>query len=300
MKPSTVIYIAISVLIMLIGMFICSAATASAEASNTDIYYSKENEAGDMVFTYDFTENNIRKLSIETLDADINIYKVQGNSYIELINFADGTYTFSYTNRIVSLTNNTNLSNLLQFGTNNFYFDGLRHYLRGISDPNKSKTVNVYVGSDSAIQSVVLSAASGDISLASMTNTCDYSITVSDGKADISSITSAGTFEFSGDNASLSVKDIVCDSFKASVHNGNISTSNMSSANSVYANTDAGNITLGLTRPITEYKAKLNSVKGTVSVYGNIYEMGYNDPVENSADINLEVSVNTGNITITE
>ena len=203
MKPSTVIYIAVSILIMLLGMFICSAATAAAEASGTDIYYSKENEAGDMVFTYDFTEDNVRKLSIETLDANVNIIKVNGNSYIELINFADGTYTFSHTNRIVSLTNNTNLSNLLQFGTNNFYFDGLRHYLRGVADSTKEKTVNVYVGSDSAIQSVVLSATSGNISLSSMSGSCDYNITASDGKVEISSLSSVGRCEFSGDNADL-------------------------------------------------------------------------------------------------
>ncbi|MBQ2827485.1 MAG: DUF4097 family beta strand repeat protein [Clostridia bacterium] len=298
MKPSTVIYIAVSVLIMLLGMFICSAASAAAEASGTDIYYSKENEAGDMVFTYDFTENNIRKLAIETLDADINVIKVQGNSYIELINFADGTYTFSYTNRIVSLTNNTNLSNLLQFGTNNFYFDGLRHYLRGITDTTKEKKVNVYIGSDSAIQSVVLSATAGDISLSAISDACDYSVTASDGKVEISSLSSVGLFEFNGDNADITLKDIACDNFKAKLHNGSVSAANLSVTSTVFANTDAGNISLALTRPITEYKAKLNSVKGTVSVYGSIYEMGYNDPVENSADINLEVSVNTGNITI--
>ena len=296
MKPSSLIYLLFAVAIILVGLFICSAASAAASANGSELFNSKQNDEGDLVFTYDFSADNVKKISIETLDADVKIEKTSGSSYIELINFADGSYTFSHTNRIVSVTNNTNLSSILQFGTNGFHFDGLRHYLRGTVDTTRPKSVKVYVGSDSVLQSVVVSLQSGDFSIRNISVQCDYDISVTDGKTSVLSLYNVGSLKFEGSNSDLEIKNADCDVFRGSLHNGSITADNFRVSSSLFANTDAGSIKLSLLTPLTEFRSSINSVKGNVSINGNVYENGYNDALDSNNDYNFEIKVNTGDI----
>ena len=299
MKPSSLIYLVFAVAIIFVGLFICSAASAAASASGSELFNSKQNDEGDLVFTYDFSADNVKRLSIETLGADVMIEKTSGNSYIELVNFADGSYTFSHTNRIVSVTNNTNLSSILQFGTNGFHFDGLRHYLRGTVDTAKPKSVRVYVGPDSVLQSVDVSLQSGDFSIRNISVQCDYKISVTDGETSVFSLYNAGSLKFDGNNSDLEIKNADCDIFSGSLHNGSITADNFRVSSSLFANTDAGSIKLSLLIPITEFRSSINSVKGNVSINGNVYENGYNDAVDSNDRYNFEIKVNTGDIVLT-
>ena len=278
MKPSSLIYLLFAVAIILVGLFICSAASAAASANGSELFNSKQNDEGDLVFTYDFSADNVKKISIETLDADVMIEKTSGSSYIELINFADGSYTFSHTNRIVSVTNNTNLSSILQFGTNGFH------------------SVKVYVGPDSVLQQIAVTLQSGDFSIRNISVQCDYDISVTDGKTSVLSLYNAGSLKFEGSNSDLEIKNADCDIFRGSLHNGSITADNFRASSSLFANTDAGSIKLSLLTPLTEFRSSINSVKGNVSINGSVYENGYNDAVEKNEDYNFEIKVNTGDI----
>ena len=295
MKPSSLIYLVFAVAIIFVGLFICSAASSSG----SELFNSKQNDEGDLVFNYDFSADNVKRLSIEILDADVMIERTSGNSYIELINFDDGSYTFSHTGRLLSVSNDTNLSSILQFGTNGFHFDGLRHFLRGTVDTARPKSVRVYVGPDSALTKIQVSTQSGDFSIRNISVQCDYDINIKDGSTTVYSLSNAGNFVFEGNNSNLEIKNVDCDEFNASLHNGSINATNFDVTVSLHANTDTGNINLSLLRSLSDYKSSISSVRGDVSINGNIYDNGYNDAVNKKEDYNFEIIVNTGDITLT-
>ena len=298
MKPTSIIFIVLSIVIMIVGLFICSAASSAAEEAGIEIFGSEKNELGDLVFTYDFSDDNIKKISIETLDADVNVHSTDGNSYIELINFHEGSYSFSKNNRMISVANNANISSLLQFGSGNFSFNGLRHYFREMPKNGHPKTVNIYINPENELQFLSFDVSSGDLEISSVSAECDYDISVSGGAADIKGIYTPGKIEFEGSSSQLSLTDVACDVFISEQHNGGIVAQNFAVFTSLSAETDSGDISLSLAKAISEYKASISTVKGTVSVLGSNYEAGYFDTVESKDDINFKISVNTGNISI--
>lgn len=298
MKPTSIIFIVLSVVIMIVGLFICSAASSSAESAGIEIFASEKNELGDLVFTYDFSDDKIRKIAIETLDADVNVRSTDGNSYIELINFHEGSYSFSRNNRMITVANNANVESLLQFGSGNFSFNGLRHYFREMPKSGQPKTVNIYINPANELQSLAFDVSSGNLLISSISAECDYDISVSGGSADVKGISTPGKIDFEGNSAQLSLTDVACDVFTSEQHNGGISAQNFAVFTSLSADTDAGDISLSLAKAISEYKASIATVKGTVTVLGSNYEAGYFDTVESKDDINFKISVNTGNVAI--
>ena len=298
MKPTSIIFIVFSIVIMIVGLFICSAASSAAEDAGIEIFASEKNELGDLVFSYDFSDDNIKKISIETLDADVNVRTTDGKSYIELINFHEGSYSFSKNNRMISVANNANISSLLQFGSGNFSFNGLRHYFREMPKNGQPKTVNIYINPENELQFLSFDVSSGDLEISSVSAECDYDVSVSGGAAVIKGISTPGKIEFDGSTSHLSLTDVACDVFISEQHNGGITAENFAVFTSFSAETDSGDISLALAKAISEYKASISTVKGTVTVLGSNYEAGYFDSVESKDDVNFKISVNTGNVSI--
>ena len=298
MKPTSIIFIVLSIAIMIVGLFICSSASDAAEKAGIEIFASEKNELGDLVFTYDFSDDKIKKIAIETLDADVNVKHTDGNSYIELINFHEGSYSFSRNNRMISVANNANISSLLQFGSGNFSFNGLRHYFREMPKSGHPKTVNIYINPENELQTLSFDVSSGDLVISSVSAECDYDLSVTGGNTDIKGISTPGKIKFEGSSAELSLTDVACDVFVSEQHNGGITAQNFAVFTSLTAESDSGDISLVLAKSISEYKASISTVKGIVTVLGNNYEAGYFDTVESKDDINFNISVNTGNISI--
>ena len=94
MKPTSIIFLIVSVALALAGLVTMRIAEGIGVREGIQVVADTTDE-GDSVFTYDFSEDSIGKISVSVGTADINIIGGADKPYIELVNFADGLYEFS-------------------------------------------------------------------------------------------------------------------------------------------------------------------------------------------------------------
>lgn len=179
MKPTSVIFLIVSVVLIAAGSI--TAGLAKDLAEKEDVAFL--NKAGeDIVFTYDYSKDGISTINLDLKEADVNIIGESEESYIELINFSWGSYEFSSARPTLNVINNwdgLSLSGIASFVSN---MDGLCGVVNYLNSVNSQKVVNVYLSPESEIAAVSCDLDKGTVRMEKCNMTIDYSINIEDGE----------------------------------------------------------------------------------------------------------------------
>lgn len=154
MKPTSIIFLIVSVLLIVGGIITCAVAKDIAVTDGYALF--NDTEGGGSYVRHDFKASSVTKIELTVTDAEINIYGGAEASYIEFFNFRDGLYTLAATGNSITLDEVPNLKSLLSF-QGGFSFSGMRYFLRLGNTETGPKRVNVYIGADSAIKNITVS-----------------------------------------------------------------------------------------------------------------------------------------------
>ena len=174
MKPTSIIFIIISVLLIVGGIITCSVAKDIAVTDGYTLF--SDTEGGGSYVRHDFLSSSVTKIALTVTDAEINIYGGAEASYIEFFNFRDGLYTLSATGNSITLDEIPNLTSLLSF-QGGFSFSGMRYFLRFGNMETGPKRVNVYIGADSAMKNITVSGENCTVYADKLGVHCDIQIT---------------------------------------------------------------------------------------------------------------------------
>ena len=174
MKPTSIIFIIISVLLIVGGIIICAVAKDIAVTDGYTLF--NDTEGGGSYVRHDFLSSSVTKIALTVTDAEINIYGGAEASYIEFFNFRDGLYTLSATGNSITLDEIPNLTSLLSF-QGGFSFSGMRYFLRFGNTETGPKRVNVYIGADSAMKNITVSGENCTVYADKLGIHCDIQIT---------------------------------------------------------------------------------------------------------------------------
>ena len=164
-------------------------------------------DEGDSVFTYDFSEDSIGKISVSVGTADINIIGGADKPYIELVNFADGLYEFSGANRVLTVSDRTDLTDIDGIAAFAMNFKGLRGLVNYVHVRGKEKTVNIYLSEKYPVNIVSCEVESGNIAAGSSGFKTDYDFTVGTGTITVSGVTTGSGLYFSVTDGSVTISD---------------------------------------------------------------------------------------------
>ena len=156
MKPTSIIFLIVSVALIIGGIITCAVARDIAITDGYALF--SDTEGGGSYVRHDFQASGINKIELIVTDVEINVYGGAEESYIEFFNFREGLYTLTTTGNSISLDEMPNLNSLLSF-QNGFSFSGMRYFLRFGNTVSGPKKVNVYIGADSALKII---SATGD------------------------------------------------------------------------------------------------------------------------------------------
>ena len=131
MKPASIIFIIVSVMVIIAGFVLCTVGMNLANEQGVALFATDVAVIdGDVIRSDTFDASSINKIKMNLDAVDIYIAASEtGESYMELRNFQVGTYDYSVQNKMLLIDNETSIFSLMRIAEGNFSFDGLRHYL---------------------------------------------------------------------------------------------------------------------------------------------------------------------------
>ena len=191
MKPTSIIFMIISAVIIIVGLVICNIGTRKADDMGIAPFETDVQTSGDdQIRTYDFSEDEITRLKITAGEADVCLYPSENStSYVELVNFQVGEYTLSVENHILIVNNKSSLMSVLDIANGNFSFNGLRHYLTYSADMKSGeKRINVYLSQELMPKIFNITVDEGNITAEKLYFSSDYHLETKRGNIELSHI----------------------------------------------------------------------------------------------------------------
>ena len=226
-RTGSVVAVIVAAVLILSGIIVCAVGSAAAKSSGVMIY--PEDENGNSVYKYDFTEKNITKISVSVKDSDITVTHGGTSSYIEIRNFNANYYKLSTENNILSFSEIDNVASMFKFWEGGFSFKGMRYLFRFGDGGRGMKTVTVNIADTSMLKTVSVSEESGSFSLTGADVSADYILSLGKASADISGLSTTSVLSVSSSaGASMKISDCRAKEFSLSGGGGNFSLSGIS------------------------------------------------------------------------
>ena len=149
MKPTSIVFLIIAVLMIVGGMITCSVAKDIALTDNYTLFH--ETEDGSTYLRYDFAAKDISKIELLITDAEISVLGGEEASYIEFINFREGLYTLSTSGKVVSMDEIPDLKSIFSLQSG-FSFAGMRYILRSGTLDLGPKKVIIHLSTDTELK----------------------------------------------------------------------------------------------------------------------------------------------------
>lgn len=215
MKPMSKLFLIVAAIIAAIGAVLMIVASCSAKAAGVQLFPEKSD--GKYVYTVDFTDTDISKISIDATDADITVYTGNEKEYIEFINFNENYYSISTTNRVISFDEYVDLESVFSFWDSNFKFKGIRSLFSLGKKIDGDKQINIYISDSRDLNVFDFEIEEGIISISNLSTSTDYKFTVGTGEVKFKNIKTSSSFSLVGNNCSLELENCEFHSFKVDV-----------------------------------------------------------------------------------
>lgn len=277
MKPTSVIFLILSVVLIAGGAVTCITANKMAVANGIELFFQETDEYSNGIETHEFSETNTNKITLNLKDVNVNVTVNSEMSYIKLTNFSKNTFEYSISNKNLTVDDSINLYSLFQITTGGIGFNGLRHYIFFDRYKDKQKTVDVYIAKGDDIKQFDISVDSGIITISGITNQADFLLNVGDGVINMDNIKIISTVT-------------------AEIGNGDFNIDTASISGNIDIKVDKGNINAAIKS--NSYRSyHLTTESGIINYFGEPKAKYFDvEPLNRTSSFNAEVK--TGNIII--
>ncbi|MBO5648999.1 MAG: DUF4097 family beta strand repeat protein [Clostridia bacterium] len=212
MKPSSIIFLVISVLIIIGGVVLCTVGMNMASEQGVAMFKTNVVVSnGDVVATDVFDASQINKIKMSLDDVKVYIAPSEtGESYLEMYNFQVGTYDYSIQNKMLVIDSGTSLFSLMRIAEGNFNFSGLRHFLMYRPNTGKEKKLYLYLAEDAEINVYDISVESGEVTVRDLATASDYNITLETGNITLENISTKSAVNLSTDKGVVKADGLQC------------------------------------------------------------------------------------------
>ena len=294
MKPTSIIFIIISVLLIVGGIIICAVAKDIAVTDGYTLF--NDTEGGGSYVRHDFLSSSVTKIALTVTDAEINIYGGAEASYIEFFNFRDGLYTLSATGNSITLDEIPNLTSLLSF-QGGFSFSGMRYFLRFGNTETGPKRVNVYIGADSAMKNITVSGGNCTVYADKLGIHCDIQITAEESATLTGKdLRTTGALILDAPVVSARMEDCSLNELTLRVSKAEAALDRFYCAN-LYAEMNSGSLSALIPADATHYSYDISGGKAHCRLNGETLTLPYTPQAADSTPIG-EIVIQAGNATV--
>lgn len=224
MKPTSIIFLVLSVLLAAGGVALCYTAGNMAEKQEIPLYEQTLDEDGNRIVSRDFTDDDINRFRLDLRDTDVNIIGGADECRVELINFPSNGYNLSSATKTVTVENSMGMLSGLKVTESGFRFSGLRHYLNADTwSDDLPRTVNIYVSSAQSLKKLDINLERGSISVKDITGSADFSFTLKSGDIVAENLRTESVFRFTGTGeTNITLDNVQAGDMSVEAENGDI------------------------------------------------------------------------------
>lgn len=296
MKPTSIIFLIVAAVLVITGFVTAGIAKQLAVSEGIELVASVSDESENYIYTYQYDSDNIAKISVNVRNANVNIIGGSTKPYIEIINFSEGLYEFSSSNRILSIndsTDFTSLSGITSIATN---FKGLRSFVNYFKLSGLEKTVNIYLSPDYPVNVVDCSVGAGEVNIKESLTSTDYNVDIAAGKLTVENITTTSALGITVDAGSVSIKDSTVSKMTATVSTGSMSID--ATIDRIDANISTGDFVYSYRGSLDLTNLKLFTNVGKIVIDSEQFG-GYRETNAAMTDNSIHVNIGVGDIEIT-
>ena len=178
MKPVSIIFLIVSIILVIAGLLTCSFAMLQANRQGVDLYDTKIVN-GQSEAQYDYSEDSVNKIQVEVGDCDVHIVCGAEENKVVMNNFSSAGYICEVTNGALIVEDTVNIFNITDIIENGkIRFKGFRYYLRDRKITAGSKSLTVYISDKFDIKIIDVKVSKGDVDVIGYTNNTDYKIDI--------------------------------------------------------------------------------------------------------------------------
>ena len=310
MKPTSIIFIVLSLILIVTGYVGCEIATSMADSEGVSLYNEQTDEDGNRINTLYYNSTGYDRLELNISDA--TIYLCQGEEEkVVLKNFTEGSFTIMESGVSYIISDNISAVDMITSGNFNLTFKGLRHYWHDREILSKDKEVYVYAKDATVLNSIDLQLVHGKVVVENFKCEYDVMADVTDGEVLIKN-SSAAAFNVSGNKCDLTTEATNTARFHTSIANGKIvmKSTDVTSLSKL-AITNEGSVDISLDGAREDYIITAYASKH-ITLNGKKYDLAYPPENEDGEVIEdedsssgeatgtktLDVAVTSGTVTI--
>ncbi len=297
MKPISIVFLIISVILIIIGLLTCSFAKINAQAQGIQLYDVKDDK-GEIQNTFDFSNENVGKIEINVADADVKIVCGADSNKMVINNFSSTGYVCQVENKALVMETGFNVLSLTDLAQGEIRFKGFRYYVNDFFTGTTlaPKSVTVYVSDTFDIKVISVSTTNGDVVVEGADYDADILLSVENGNVlfkDIKTNSSVkGTVKGSGnitlENVNAHVSEMECE-------NGTVKGSLTADEITVNA---MGDVEIFCENDMEKYNYDLVAGKGKITLSGAELQNPHKTHNPNLTN-KLKIEVQQGDITVT-
>ncbi len=306
MKPTSIIFLVLSIILIITGYISCEMAKGMAETEGISLYNDSTDEDGNRVNTIHFNSNEYDRIEVNITEAKVYLL-VGDEEKVVLKNFTEGSFTGSASGVSYIITDNQSAIDMITSGNFNLSFSGIRHYWHDRDILSREKEVYIYTTAQTAVNAIDIVLGNGTLTVDGYKAGYDVMAEVKNGEAIIKN-SEALAFNITGENCKLTAETNTAERFHATLKNGSINLKNTESSALTKLNIEeSGEVKIELSGKESEYNFIAYASKN-VTINGS--DKGTQYPPEtadgenkenseaNTATKTVEIHVTSGSVNI--
>ena len=301
MKPTSIIYLILSIILIATGYVSMEMAGTLAESEGVSLYSDVTDEDGNRISTMYYNSTEYDRVEINLSDATVYLC-VGDEEKVVFKNYTEGSYTGMESGVSYIISDTMSAIDMITTGNFNLTFSGLRHYWHDRDILSRPKEVYVYTTENTQLNAIDIKIAQGKLTVENYKAAFDVMATVTSGNVSLIS-SEANSFNVPGDSTIVEAKGVSAPRFHTDVKSGKISMSECNIEMLTKLNIkETGDVSLDLPLASSEYNVTAYASK---SVSFNGKNVGTQYPPaseqEGSADVGsktVDVNVVSGTVSI--
>lgn len=295
MKPTSIIFLIVSIVLVIGGFATAGVAKQLAAAEGIELGEGISDDGENVVYTYEYDADNIGKISINVKEATVNVIGGAAKPYIELVNFPEGMYDFSSSNRVITLNDSAEFTSLSGLASLAMNFKGLRSFVNYYNMMELERTVNIYLCEDYPVNVIDVTAMGGSVNIKDNATSTDYNIDIAVGELNMDNIHTSSSVSVEVETGDINLNGCEIEQMSAKLGVGSIKMN--AHIYRLDASISTGDFNYGYYGSLQFTNYKLFTNVGTITVDGEAFG-GYKESSELATQNIISVSVGVGDIVI--
>ena len=280
MKPTSVIFLIVSVLLACLGVILCMTATSIANEQGIGLFDQVGDGDDNYVHYETFAEEELKKIVVKVSDVKVNVIGGAEESKIELVNFPNNAYQIQAGRSTLQISDNAGISGIIDIENLKINFNGFRDYLHYVFDDSvKEKSLNLYITDNADLVNLNITTTTGDISVSNFNTDCDFKIVISEGVVDFRDVVTESSVQIEAtESANINIDNVVADEIRIMSPSSEcfLDITDTTFSRAMYIDVKAGDVYYDRVESnFAGLDVRLEAPGNTISVYGESYSDSY-------------------------